>query len=387
MNLLALPLVLGSGVDYTIHMLSSLRRTNGDLHDAVHTTGRALLLAGGTTVVGFASLAWSSNAGLASLGMVCATGIGGVLLISVYLLPFWWKRIAGAKSDQPSSLYRAGFWRLGIGAVRVLPLGLAVAVGKTLATAYWALNPTRRKIVADNLTPITGDRGKAEKCARELFRQFSMKLIDLWRFEAGRPVKTLFTDLIGWEHFAAAQARGSGVLLVTSHLGNWEFGGPLLIERGFRLHVVTLLEPGEGFTELRKEFRARWGIETVVIGADTFAVVEVIKRLQDGATVALLMDRPPASSAVTVELFGRPFKATVAAAELARASGCAVAPVVLPRTGKGYIAQLLPEIPYDRAALGKREAREAFTAEIMRAFEPSIRQYATQWYHFVPVWK
>ena len=102
--------------------------------------------------------------------------------------------------------------------------------------------------------------------------------------------------------------------------------------------------------------------------------------------MALLVDRPPPSSAATVQLFGRPFKATVAAAELARASGCAVVPVVLPKTGEGYIAQLLPEIPYDRAALGKREAREAFTAEIMRAFEPSIRQYPTQWYHFVPVW-
>ena len=271
-------------------------------------------------------------------------------------------------------------------AVRMLPLGVAVVLGKALATVYWAFHPTRRKIVADNLAPVTGDRRKARKCAGELFRQFSVKLIDLWRFEAGRPVKTLFTDLIGWEHFTAAQSRGTGVLLITCHLGNWEFGAPLLIERGFKLHVVTLVEPGEGFTELRKEFRARWGIETVVIGADMFAVVEVIKRLQDGATVALLVDRPPASSAVTVELFGQPFKATVAAAELARASGCAVVPVVLPRTEKGYIAQLLPEILYDRAALGKREAREAFTAEIMRAFEPSIRQYVTQWYHFVPVW-
>jgi lauroyl/myristoyl acyltransferase len=150
--------------------------------------------------------------------------------------------------------------------------------------------------------------------------------------------------------------------------------------------VITLVDPGQGFTELRRQLRARWGIETIVIGDDTFAVVEVIKRLQEGATVALLMDRPPASSAVTVKLFGQPFKASIAAAELARASGCVVLPVVLPRTGSGYLAHVMPEIPYDRAALGKREHREQFTAEIMRAFEPPIRQYANQWYHFVPIW-
>jgi lauroyl/myristoyl acyltransferase len=108
--------------------------------------------------------------------------------------------------------------------------------------------------------------------------------------------------------------------------------------------------------------------------------------LQEGATVALLIDRPPLSSAVTVKLFGRPFRASVAAAELARASGCAVVPVVLPRTSDGYLAHVMPEIAYDRAALGKRECREEFTGEIMRAFEPAIRQYPSQWYHFVPVW-
>ena len=51
----------------------------------------------------------------------------------------------------------------------------------------------------------------------------------------------------------------------------------------------------------------------MVIGEDAFAVVEIIKRLQEGATVALLLDRPPPSSAVDVNLFGRPFKASVAA--------------------------------------------------------------------------
>ena len=386
MNLLTLPLLLGAGVDYTIHMLTSLRRNGGDVVETLRTTGRALLLCGGTTVVGFGSLAWSTNAGLASLGKVCGTGIAAVLLIAVYLLPFWWKALAGASINEPSSLYRAGLWKIGIRTIYILPARLSVGLGRFLATLYWSLVPARRNIVINNLLPVLGDLSVARKSARELFQQFSLKLIDLWRFESGRPVRTLFTALNGWEYFTVAHGRGKGVLLVTTHLGNWEFGGPLLIERGIKLHVVTLSEPGQGFTSLRQAFRARWGIETLVIGDDTFAVVEVIKRLQDGATVALLVDRPPASSAVTVKLFGRPFRASVAAAELARASGCAVVPVVLPRTSAGYIAHVMPEIPYDRAALGKRECREEFTAEMMRGFEPAIRQYLTQWYHFVPVW-
>ena len=56
------------------------------------------------------------------------------------------------------------------------------------------------------------------------------------------------------------------------------------------------------------------------------------------------------------------------------------------RETDGYRAQILPEVTYDRAAIGNRAARVRLTQEILRAFEPVIRQYATQWFHFVPVW-
>jgi KDO2-lipid IV(A) lauroyltransferase len=175
-------------------------------------------------------------------------------------------------------------------------------------------------------------------------------------------------------------------LLVTPHLGNWELGGAIMRKREVKLLVVTLEEPAPGLTELRRASRLQRGIETFVLGQDAFAFVEIIKRLQDGTAVALLVDRPPPTNAVTVEFCGRPFAVSPAAAELARASGCAVLGVYLLRNPTGYTAMMLPEFHYDRRALGSREARTRFTQEILRAFEPVIRQHPDQWYHFVPIW-
>jgi KDO2-lipid IV(A) lauroyltransferase len=152
------------------------------------------------------------------------------------------------------------------------------------------------------------------------------------------------------------------------------------------LHVITLAEPGQDFTELRQAARSRWNISTLVIGNDPFAFIEIIKRLESGAVVALLVDRPPPPTAVTVELFGQPFDASIAAAELARASGCALLPVHIPRAGKQYAGHILPAIEYDRAALRDRNARRELTQRILKAFEPAIREHLDQWYHFVPVW-
>jgi lauroyl/myristoyl acyltransferase len=414
LNLMALPLLLGSGVDYSIHMQLALRRHCGDVGATRRSVGRALFLCAATTVTGFGSNIWSSNGGLVSLGQVCAAGIAFSYLTSTFLLPGWWKNLArlprfnsgpdsqsnggaleilasrksaGAPPQHPSSFYRAGFWQLGLAAARRLPPQTCARFSQVLALAYWTFARRRREAVIQNfLPPLEGNRVAAEKVARDLFRNFAVKLADLWRYESGQSIDGMFAVLTGWEHFTAARATRRGVLLLTPHLGNWEFGAPLLAGRGVNLLVITLAEPQGRLTELRQQSRARWGIETLVVGRDPFAFVEIIRRLEAGATVALLVDRPPETSAVRVELFGRKFAATIAAAELARASGCVLLPVYLPRTASGYAAHILPEIPYDRAALRSRESRHKLTQEIMRAFEPAIRQHLDQWYHFVPIW-
>lgn len=395
LNLMALPLILGTGVDYSIFMQLALRRHGGDLRQAHHSVGRALLLCGGTAIAGFGSLGFSSNAGMASLGRVCAIGIGCNMLFSIFLLPTWWKFFAGDKKigppalpvSGPSQFYQARLWQVGLLLVRVLPEWFCAGLAKIAAAIYWRLAPHRREIVIQNLLPVfQDDRAAATRAARKLFAEFVLKLADLWRYEGGVAAANWFVDWTGWDIFNAAQARGRGVLLVTPHLGNWELGGAFMSRHNCKLLVLTQDEPDPRLTAMRQASRARWGVETVVVGNDPFAIVEIIKRLQAGATVALLVDRPPAPTAVNVQLFGRNFSASIAAAELARASGCAIVPTFIVREPGGYRAQILPEIHYDRAQIGNRAERIRLTQEILRAFEPAIRQYAAQWYHFVPIW-
>jgi lauroyl/myristoyl acyltransferase len=394
LNLMALPLILGTGVDYSIFMQLALRRCHGDLQLAHRSVGRALLLCGGTAIAGFGSLGLSSNAGMSSLGRVCAVGIAGNMLISVFLLPVWWKFALGngklkpsaEKVSAPSQFYSARVWQIALTLTRILPAPVLLSLAKTGGTIYWLFAAHRREIVIQNLLPILNDRKLAERGAQELFTEFALKLAGLWRYESGAVFDRGAGDWNGWEHFTAAHVRGKGVLLVTPHLGNWEFGSAFMVEHGCKLLVLTQPEPDARLTELRQISRARRGVGTLVVGEDAFAFVEIIRRLQEGATVALLVDRPPAPTAVEVKLFGRSFSASIAAAELARASGCAIVPGYIVRQRDGYLAHILPEITYDRAAIGSRAGRIQLTQEILRAFEPAIRQHLTQWFHFVPVW-
>jgi lauroyl/myristoyl acyltransferase len=297
------------------------------------------------------------------------------------------QRTRGSDVAGPSSLYGARLWKLGLWAARLIPVSICTVMVRFLANVYWIAAWHRREVLIQNLLPaVNGDRRKATILGRRLMNQFAIKLVDLWRYEAGLPINDLLGTTGGWEHFQKAREQKRGILLLTPHLGNWEFGGPLLSQAGVPLQVITLAEPGKDFTKLRQESRAKWNIETLVIGNDAFAFVEIIRRLEAGATVALLVDRPPDYTATEVELFGRPFRASIAAAELARASGCALLPVYLPRRKHSYAANMLAEIPYDRATLRDRAARQELTQRILKTFEPIIAQDLDQWYHFVPLW-
>lgn len=104
-NLAAVPILMGTGVGYSIHMILALRRHGGDLREVRASIGKALWFCGPTTAVGFGSLAGSSSNGLSSLGMVCGVGIVINLLVAMCLLPRWWVRLGGAPPDAASKTH------------------------------------------------------------------------------------------------------------------------------------------------------------------------------------------------------------------------------------------------------------------------------------------
>jgi predicted RND superfamily exporter protein len=88
-SLAAVPLLLGTGIDYGIHVLLALRRSGNAIRQVHAGTGRAVFFAGMTTVIGFSSLVFANNRGLAALGLACCAGVLWVLLIVLWLLPHW----------------------------------------------------------------------------------------------------------------------------------------------------------------------------------------------------------------------------------------------------------------------------------------------------------
>ncbi|GAA5478890.1 MMPL family transporter [Haloferula helveola] len=87
LNIAATPLLLGTGLDYAIHILLALRRTGGNVRAVWNGTGKAVLFCGCSTAIGFGSLAFASIDALASLGKVAVLGILCSMIVAVILVP------------------------------------------------------------------------------------------------------------------------------------------------------------------------------------------------------------------------------------------------------------------------------------------------------------
>jgi len=87
-NFMALPLILGIGIDDAVHILHRYRLEGKfSIPVVMKHTGRAILLTSLTTGIGFGSMGLATHRGLASMGQVLVFGVGSCFVSSVLVLP------------------------------------------------------------------------------------------------------------------------------------------------------------------------------------------------------------------------------------------------------------------------------------------------------------
>jgi hopanoid biosynthesis associated RND transporter like protein HpnN len=82
-NMIALPLILGMGVEEGVHLTHEFRRQKGRFQLG-NSTAMAVMLTSATTIAGFACMIISRHQGLRSLGQILTFGMATCLVVSLY---------------------------------------------------------------------------------------------------------------------------------------------------------------------------------------------------------------------------------------------------------------------------------------------------------------
>ena len=87
LNVMALPLILGIGIDDGIHLLHRYKAEGkGAMAQVLASTGKAIVITSFTTMISFGSLVFATYRGFGSLGIALFIGVGACLLTSIFVL-------------------------------------------------------------------------------------------------------------------------------------------------------------------------------------------------------------------------------------------------------------------------------------------------------------
>lgn len=182
-------------------------------------------------------------------------------------------------------------------------------------------------------------------------------------------------ELIDWS---------KGVLLFGAHLGNWEAMAPAVASIGHRIAEVVRPLDNPVLNHLVDGSRRGGCVHTI---PKSHAGKEMIRLLQGGSCVGVLVDQSPRVNAVPVQFFGQPTWATIAPVMIAmRAEAPLHLVVLLRRPDGGYLLKFGPPVPIGRTGNLRSDLAES-SQPVQDKIEAQIREYPEQWLWFHRRWK
>lgn len=287
-----------------------------------------------------------------------------------------------------AALRVAGYWllRIVMVAVRVMPFGMALALGRALGTLVRLVSRKRYRVAIKNLRIAYGDAmtpAERDRTARASFRHFGMFGVEmiLFAFMSTRDVWRR-VQVEGSEHLDAALAAGKGCLVISAHLGSFEAGARWFVSHGTDFVALARRTRDRATTDLMTSLRARNGIDVLTIDR---SMRPVLKRLRSGGCIAIVCDQN--TDDLFIPFFGHDAGTASGPAVLALRTG---APIVYTFTYRdsrgGYRTVIDPPWVPERTGDDDADIRAIMTA-VNQRFEEAIRACPEQWLWFHDRWR
>jgi KDO2-lipid IV(A) lauroyltransferase len=200
-----------------------------------------------------------------------------------------------------------------------------------------------------------------------------------------RKLSKFFGEFKGEEILQTALAKGKGVILLSAHLGNWEFGSIFLRSRNYPLNLVALGHNAPSTSALVNRLRKNKVQKVIEVSKSSFSGIEILRCLRNNEIVAMIGDRDFLGNGMAIHFFGKKVNFPVGPVMLAMKSGATLIPAFVVRQRDGKYYGVL-EQPLSLTLEGNRdEVIKKNLRKTARIFEEYIRAHPDQWYSPDPI--
>ena len=209
-----------------------------------------------------------------------------------------------------------------------LPYRMQYAIGYLLGQLGWIFTPSNRKRLAIGqilFCRITDDPVEAKRIAKASVTRFGRMIVDVLRYPEIKDgkYKEMFT-MEGREYLEDAKEDGKGAIIIALHSGNWELLGGILASEGYPLISVAMQQQGDA-DKFINEYRALMKQHVTY----KTGVREMVKELQQGSFIGLIMDQDPGDKGQLVPFFGYETLTPVGPAAMARMQDVPIIPITI----------------------------------------------------------
>jgi len=263
---------------------------------------------------------------------------------------------------------------------RLMPVGMALFIGRRLGLLSMSLNSKRRRIAYANLKAAFRDTHSLKELKAILKKTYAnigqgiIEILILPKLDKRHITRCIkFED---FHHAEEALKKGKGFIFLTGHFGTWEMSHIALPFKGFPYTGIAREQKPYLLNELLDKHRESGGCRIISKGP---AVKEAFRALKSNRIVGMLVDQDAGKNGVLVDLFGRKASWNPGVMDMALKTGAVILPGFAAREKGPYIRFKV----FDPIKLPESGDREEIIKEGFRQYisclEEMIKAYPDQW--------
>ncbi len=272
----------------------------------------------------------------------------------------------------------------------VMPHRISLKAGGALGRLLYLLWGSRRRIAIENLRDAAS-RGAVtihsspEDAIRRNFSNLGRSFAEVVKIYYGLGDHIISNvEIRGVEHFRKAREKGSGVIVITGHCGNWELSALAVAAKLSWINVVARPVDNPYLNSLVERTRRKYGNGVIYKKG---ALKKILLSLKNDEVVAMLIDQSVLSSeGVLADFLGKRDYIMKTPAIIARKTGSPVVPAFIRRTDGGHVIEVgeavVPDISEDSDRAVFNDA-----VNFSKTVEEYIRKNPAEWLWLHRRWK
>ncbi len=268
----------------------------------------------------------------------------------------------------------------------LMPYKLLMMFGVLLGNLYYILvKKQRERAVAQMMPALKVDEDEARRLVRKSFVNLAKNMLEIMYMpNLNSDNLSRYIDIENMDRMKDALAEGHGVVILTGHIGTWEWLSAAFTLNNMPASAIAKTQPNADYTKALNELRSKINME--IFSRGTSELLMAAKALKKGKILGFLADQDAGPGGAFIEFLGKTASTPLGPAVFSRKFGSPVMPCFILRQENGKHKVVIGEaLRYKDTGDTDKDLFD-LTVTMTKILEKVIRENPTQWLWFQKRW-